>query len=233
MARAQVYCAIDRADMDAANALVAEVAPVVDGLKLGLEFFAANGPGGVRRVRSSGRPIFLDLKLFDIPNQVAGTVSAVARLQPQFLTLHASGGRAMLKAAVDATHDMPGRVRMLGVTVLTSLDDADLDSIGVHRSPADQVRALAEIALEAGCEGLVCAAAEVAMLRNTFGRQPLLVVPGIRPAGVPQGDQKRTLSPRDAQAAGADILVVGRPITDAESPAAAAETIVADLDGGS
>lgn len=231
MARAQVYSAIDRADLDVADALIAQVAPEVDGLKLGLEFFLSNGREGARRIARAGRPIFFDLKLKDIPNTVAAAVTAVTPLDPRFLTVHASGGRAMLEAAVGAARDAGSGVNLLGVTVLTSLDEADLDSIGVHRSAADQVRALAELALEAGCHGLVCSAAEVTMLRRTFGPQPTLVVPGIRPAGAPTGDQKRTLTPREAQEAGADVLVVGRPITDADDPAAAAAAIVAELGG--
>ncbi len=230
MARAQVYCAIDRGDLAAARDLAQAVAPAVDGLKLGLEFFAANGPAGIRLVRRLGRPIFLDLKLCDIPNTVAGAVRAVAPLQPRFVTLHAKGGRAMLRAAVAAAEETGSAVKLLAVTVLTSLDSADLQSLGVHRSPTDQVRALAELALEAGCDGLVCSAAEVAALRDTFGPQPILVVPGIRPGGEPVDDQKRTLGPAQAQAAGADVLVVGRPITAAEDPAAAAAALMAALE---
>ncbi len=169
----------------------------------------------------------------DIPNTVGGAVRAVTRLHPRFLTLHAAGGRAMLKAAVEAGRDGPGHVHMLAVTVLTSLDHADLDSIGVHRTPADQVRALGELALEAGCDGLVCSPAEVELLRQTFGPQPILAVPGIRPEGAPAGDQKRTLTPLEAQRAGADILVIGRPISDAPAPGEAAARIIASLEGAS
>lgn len=230
MARAQVYCAIDRGDLADADALARAVAPAVDGLKLGLEFFTANGPQGIRQIRRLGRPLFLDLKLCDIPNTVAGAVRSVGPLAPRFLTLHATGGKAMLRAAVDAGRDAGMATRFLGVTVLTSLDAADLHGLGVHRSPTDQVRNLAELALEAGCQGLVCSPAEVAMLRRTFGPQPTLVVPGIRPAGEPVGDQKRTLGPEEAQAAGADVLVIGRPITAAEDPPAAAAAIIAELE---
>ncbi len=232
MPRVQLYCAIDRGDVDEARALAASVGPAVDGLKLGLEFFVANGPAGVRLVKRTGRPLFLDLKLADIPNTVAGAVRAAARLQPRFLTLHAGGGRTMMRAAVDAVADGDVPMQLLAVTVLTSLDAADLHGLGVHRQPADQVRALAELALEAGCGGLVCSPAEVALLRDTFGPQPILVVPGIRPADAPAGDQKRTLTPREARDAGADVLVVGRPITAAERPGDAAVALRAELDEG-
>jgi len=233
MPRSQLYCAIDRADLPEARRLVQQVAPAVDGLKLGLEFFVANGPEGVGQLPRDGRPLFLDLKLADIPNTITGAVRAASRVQPRFLTLHAMGGRAMLRAAVDATAEAAAAggtsVQLLAVTVLTSLDGADLHALGVHRQPADQVRALAELALEAGCAGLVCAAAEVPSLRDSFGRQPILVVPGIRPASSPALDQKRTLTPREAQDAGADVLVVGRPITDAERPGEAAAAVMAEL----
>jgi orotidine-5'-phosphate decarboxylase len=232
MARVQLYCAIDRGDVGEARALAAAVGPAVDGLKLGLEFFVANGPAGVRLVKRAGRPLFLDLKLADIPNTVAGAVRAAARLQPRFLTVHAGGGKAMMRAAVDAVAAGGVPMQLLAVTVLTSLDAADLHGLGVHRQPADQVRALAELALEAGCGGLVCAPSEVALLRETFGPQPILVVPGIRPADAPAGDQKRTLTPREARDAGADVLVVGRPITAAERPGDAAVALRAELDDG-
>jgi orotidine-5'-phosphate decarboxylase len=232
MARVQLYCAIDRGDVGEARALAASVGPAVDGLKLGLEFFVANGPAGVRLVKRAGRPLFLDLKLADIPNTVAGAVRAAARLQPRFLTVHAGGGKAMMRAAVDAVAAGGVPMQLLAVTVLTSLDAADLHGLGVHRQPADQVRALAELALEAGCGGLVCAPSEVALLRETFGPQPILVVPGIRPADAPAGDQKRTLTPREARDAGADVLVVGRPITAAERPGDAAVALRAELDDG-
>jgi orotidine-5'-phosphate decarboxylase len=231
MPRAQLYCAIDRGDLRDARALAAAVGPAVDGLKLGLEFFVANGPAGVRLLKRNDQPIFLDLKLCDIPHTVDGAVRAAARMHPRFLTLHAGGGKAMMRAAVEAVADGGVPMQLLAVTVLTSLDADDLHGLGVHRQPADQVRAVAELALEAGCGGLVCSAAEVALLRETFGPQPILVVAGIRPADAPAGDQKRTVTPKEAQDAGADVLVVGRPITAAERPGDAAAAIRADLDG--
>ena len=232
MPPAEIYCAIDRGDVSEARALAQAVGPAVDGVKLGLEFFVANGPAGVRLLKRSGQPIFLDLKLCDIPNTVVGAVRAAGRLQPRFLTVHAGGGKAMMRTAVEAAADAGISTQLLAVTVLTSLDAGDLHGLGVHRQPADQVRALAELALEAGCGGLVCAAAEVALLRETFGPQPILVVAGIRPADTPAEDQKRTLTPKEASEVGADVLVVGRPITAAARPGEAAAAIRAELRAG-
>ncbi len=225
-----ICCAIDRPDLAGAVDLVRALADSVGWVKLGLEFFTANGPAGVGSVAATGVPLFLDLKLHDIPNTVEGAVRAVARLPVDLLTLHASGGRAMLQAAVRARDAAGRRLRLLGVTVLTSLDARDLEELGIARTPADQVLALAEIALEAGVDGLVCSPHEVAALRRRFGSSPLLVVPGIRPAGTAD-DQKRTLDPRRARELGADLLVIGRPITAAADPRAAARAILASLGG--
>lgn len=225
-----ICCAIDRPDLAGAVDLVRALADSVGWVKLGLEFFTANGPAGVGSVAATGVPLFLDLKLHDIPNTVEGAVRAVARLPVDLLTLHASGGRAMLQAAVRARDAAGRRLRLLGVTVLTSLDARDLEELGIARTPADQVLALAEIALEAGVDGLVCSPHEVAALRRRFGSSPLLVVPGIRPAGTAD-DQKRTLGPRRARELGADLLVIGRPITAAADPRAAARAILASLGG--
>jgi len=206
---------------------------VVGGLKLGLEFFVANGPKGVRRVVPADVPLFLDLKLHDIPNTVAGAVRAAAELAPLLLTLHAAGGPAMMRAAVDAAEraQLAGqaRIRLLGVTVLTSLDEGDLAALGQEGPVAEQVRRLALLARAGGLDGVVCSPREVAQLREVLGPDFLLVVPGIRPAGAQAGDQKRVMGPRAAMQAGADYLVVGRPITEAEHPAAAAQALLNEL----
>lgn len=225
MRRAAVYCAIDRADQAAALALARAIAPEVQGLKLGLEFFVANGPQGVAAIQELGLPIFLDLKLHDIPNTVAAAVRSAAGLGVRYLTVHASGGRAMLEAAATAAAAVPAAPRLLAVTVLTSLDDDDLRAQGVARDSGEQVAALAELARDAGIDGLVCSPKEVARLRQRLGAAAHLVVPGIRPADAAADDQKRTLSPADAQTAGADVLVIGRPIAAAADPAAAARAI--------
>jgi orotidine-5'-phosphate decarboxylase len=197
-------------------------------VKLGLEFFLANGAEGVRAL--AGVPVFLDLKLHDIPNTVAGAMRAVLPLRPRMLTLHASGGTAMLSAARSAAEEAGAdRPLLLGVTVLTSLDAAALDGIGVAGGPREQVLRLARLALAAGMDGLVCSPLEVAMLREDLGDDPVLVVPGIRPAGAAADDQARTMTPAEAVAAGADWLVVGRPITRAADPARAAAAIAAEI----
>jgi orotidine-5'-phosphate decarboxylase len=224
-----VFCAIDRPDLDGALALGRSLVGAVGGLKVGLEFVTANGPDGVRRIVDLGLPVFLDVKFHDIPNTVAGAVREAARLGVAMLTLHVSGGAAMLRAAVDSAHAALPCPKLLGVTVLTSIDDADLAAQGLLDKTADQVLRLGEIAWNAGVDGLVCAPQEVTMLRERFA-QTLLVVPGIRPAHSPRSDQKRTLGPAEAMAAGADILVIGRPITQAPDPRAAALAIATEIE---
>jgi orotidine-5'-phosphate decarboxylase len=224
-----VFCAIDRPDLDGALGLGRALAGVVGGLKVGLEFATANGPDGVRRIGALGLPLFLDLKFHDIPNTVAGAVRAAASLGVAMLTLHVAGGLAMLRAAVEAAHLEEPCPKLLGVTVLTSLDDADLATLGVPHNLTDQVLRLAELAWTAGLDGVICSPHELAPLREHFGREFKLVVPGIRPRAFAQGDQKRTMGPAEAIAAGADLLVVGRPITDAADPRAAAAAICAEI----
>jgi len=219
----RLIAALDTADREQAWHWANAVAPHCGMLKLGLEFFIANGQAGVAGITQA--PIFLDLKLHDIPNTVAGAVRALAGLAPAMLTLHAAGGEAMIAAARQAANEAARPPKLLAVTVLTSLDQAALHSIGVAGATAEQVLRLAELALEAGADGLVCSAHEVAALRAAFGRAPILVVPGIRPAGSDPGDQARVMTPRDALTAGADFLVVGRPITGARDPGHAASLI--------
>jgi orotidine-5'-phosphate decarboxylase len=216
-----VFVALDTVDAGRAHALATALAPHVGGVKLGLEFFCANGPAVVRDVAGE-TPLFLDLKLHDIPNTVAGAVRAVAPLRPAFLTLHASGGPAMLRAAADAAG---GRMKLLGVTVLTSLDEGDLERVGQRGAVSDQARRLARLARESGLAGVVCSPHEIRALRADCGPDFLLVVPGIRPPGTGSGDQKRVMTPSEALAAGADHLVVGRPITAASDPVAAARSL--------
>lgn len=229
--RIPVFCALDTTDLEAARRLAATAAAVGCGIKLGKEFFAAHGPEGVRRVRPDGTPLFLDLKFHDIPNTVAGAVRAAAgSMRPNFLTIHASGGAAMVQAAAAAAAACgPERPRILAVTVLTSLDAADLAAIGVAAPVEAQVRRLAKLAQDNGADGAVCAATEIVALRETCGRNFLLVVPGIRPAGADAGDQKRVMTPRQALNLGADWLVIGRPITGAADPAGAARAIAAEI----
>jgi orotidine-5'-phosphate decarboxylase len=224
-----VFCAIDRPDVDDALRLCHSLLGAVGGLKVGLEFTAANGPGGVRRVVELGAPVFLDAKLHDIPNTVAGAVRAICRLGVAMVTLHAAGGGSMLRAAVEATREAGRAPLLLGVTVLTSIDEADLRATGVSDNALDQVLRLADLSVDCGLRGLVCSPLEIAPLRQRFGREVMLVVPGIRLAGAAD-DQKRTMTPAEAIAAGADFLVVGRPITAAADPRAAALSIGAAID---
>jgi orotidine-5'-phosphate decarboxylase len=223
-----LIAALDSVDPQRVLGWAHAVAPHCGLLKLGLEFFLANGAAGVRLI--DDRPIFLDLKLHDIPNTVAGAVRAVLPLAPAMLTLHAAGGAAMIAAARhEAEQAGEARPLLLAVTVLTSLDAEALHATGVAGGPRQQVLRLARLALDAGADGLVCSAHEVAMLRDALGRTPVLVVPGIRPLGTDAGDQARVMTPRDAKDAGADWVVVGRPITKAVDPAAAAAAVAAEL----
>jgi orotidine-5'-phosphate decarboxylase len=231
--RNPILCAIDTPDPAAARCLADAVGPVVGGIKLGLEFFTATGREAVRRVAGTA-PLFLDLKLHDIPNTVEGAVRAVAPLEPMLLTLHCAGGAAMMTAAARAAAAAAGagslrRMKIIGVTVLTSLNDADLASVGQIGPALDQVRRLAALARQSGLDGVVCSPHEVAALRRDCGPDFLLVVPGIRPANATrQDDQKRVMTPRQALAAGADYLVIGRPITASPDPAAACRAILAE-----
>ena len=219
--------ALDTADAGQAAAWAKTLAPHCGLLKLGLEVFLAQGPAGVHAV--TARPIFLDLKLHDIPNTVAGAVRAVLPLRPRMLSLHAGGGARMIEAARHAADTIDDPPLLLAVTVLTSLDSSALHATGVAGGPRQQVLRLGRLAMDAGADGLVCSAHEAAMLRSALGSRPLLVTPGIRPAGTDADDQARTLTPREAADAGADWIVVGRPITGSADPAAAAAAIAAEL----
>ena len=220
-----IYVALDTPDLDRAKAIAKAVARHAGGLKLGLEFFAANGPAGVAELAHLGLPIFLDLKLHDIPNTVAKAVQSLRILEPAILTVHAAGGRAMLE---DAKAAAPAHTKVVAVTVLTSLDNRDLSRIGVSGGAHAQVVRLAGLAQEAGLDGIVCSGEEVAEVRKSW-KDGFFVVPGLRPAGGNSGDQKRTVTPRQARDDGASVLVVGRPITKAESPDDAARAIVGTL----
>ena len=229
-----IICAIDTPSLDAARRLSGGLIDVVGGLKLGLEFYVAHGPMGVRSIAEFGLPIFLDLKLHDIPNTVASAIRAVVPLRPAFVTLHASGGRAMLEAAAAAARDSAAdlglpRPRLLAVTVLTSLDEDDLKDVGQVSTPSHQVDRLATLAHSAHLDGVVCSAHEIEHLRSRFGTRFVLAVPGIRPAWATADDQKRVLTPSGAKARGADVLVIGRPITRATDPTAAARRIADEL----
>lgn len=231
-----IYVAVDTPDLGAATGLAATLAETAGGLKLGLEFFSANGARGVQQVAKAGGglPVFLDLKFHDIPNTVAGAVRAACAARPAMMTIHAAGGRAMMEAASKAAADGArehgvDRPLIVAVTVLTSLDQGDLGDIGVTRALDEQVRELALLARECHLDGVVCSPLEAAALRAACGPRFKLVVPGIRPTWAGGDDQKRTLTPAEAMDAGADILVIGRPITAAADPASACRRILAEL----
>ena len=220
-----IFVAIDTPDMERARAIATAVKRHAGGLKLGLEFFCHNGRNGVMELAELGLPIFLDLKLHDIPNTVAKSIQALAPITPAVLTVHAAGGRAMLE---DAKAAAPTGTRVVAVTVLTSLDGDDLASIGVKADNHSQVERLAALAKDAGLDGIVCSGNEVAAVRRKW-KDGFFVVPGIRPANSQLGDQKRVMTPRGAIDAGASILVIGRPVTGAADPAIALREIAGTL----
>ena len=220
-----VYLALDLPQLDAAKALAQKVRSHIGGLKLGLEFFCAHGHHGVHELAQVGLPIFLDLKLHDIPNTVAGAMQAIHVLEPAIVTVHASGGRAMMEDAKAAAGE---HTRVVAVTMLTSLDERDLARTGVTGSAHDQVMRLAELAEASGLDGIVCSGQEVGAVKKQW-KKGFFVVPGLRPAGSSVGDQKRVVTPRQARDDGASVLVIGRPISRADDPVAAARAIEATL----
>ncbi len=220
-----IYIAIDTPLLARAQEIVQRVRNHIGGIKLGLEFFCANGHHGVHEMRKFGLPIFLDLKLHDIPNTVAKAVQSLHPLEPAIITVHAAGGRAMLE---DAKAAAGIHTKVVAVTMLTSLDQTDLEETGVNGDSHAQVERLTLLAKEAGLDGIVCSGAEVAHARKLWPAG-YLVVPGVRPVGASKGDQKRAVTPREALDAGASILVIGRPITQSSEPDQAAREIEATL----
>jgi len=220
-----IFVALDTPDIARAKAIATRVRHHVGGIKLGLEFFMANGRHGVHEMADIGLPIFLDLKFHDIPNTVGKAVQALRPIEPAIITVHAAGGRAMLE---DAKAAAPTGTKVVAVTMLTSLDAGDLTSIGLSPDPHEQVVRLAELAKSAGVDGIVCSGEEVKAAHAAW-KDGFFVVPGVRPANGTAGDQKRVVTPRTALDAGASILVIGRPITQAEDPDLAAREIEATL----
>ncbi len=227
-----LFLALDLPRLDAAEALARKVKSHIGGLKLGLEFFCAHGHHGVHEIAKIGLPLFLDLKLHDIPNTVAAAMQAIHVLEPSIVTIHAAGGRAMMEDAKAAAGE---HCKVVAVTVLTSLDDGDLAATGISGTPHAQALRLAELAHSAGLDGIVCSGHEVGDVRRQW-KDGFFIVPGLRPAegngkpnGHAHGDQKRTVTPREARDAGASVLVIGRPISRAEDPIAAARAIEATL----
>jgi orotidine-5'-phosphate decarboxylase len=229
----RIFVALDTPEIERAAKLARALADDLGGVKIGKEFFTAQGPDGVSAV-AGAIPLFLDLKFHDIPNTVAGAVRAAVHMRPRIVNVHASGGRAMMQAAAEAAREAAedaevARPLVLGVTVLTSLDDGDLREVGQTGPSAAQVERLALLARDCGLDGVVCSPREIELLRRACGPEFILLVPGIRPAWAARGDQKRVMTPAAAVAAGADYLVIGRPITRADDPLAAARRIVGEL----
>lgn len=220
-----MFLALDLPQLDAARALAKKVKAHVGGVKLGMEFFYHHGHHGVHEIAHVGLPIFLDLKLHDIPNTVAGAMQAIHVLEPAIVTVHASGGRAMME---DAKAAAASGTKVVAVTMLTSLEERDLQRTGVAGSAHDQVLRLADLAQTAGLDGIVCSGKEVGHVHAQW-KDGFFVVPGLRPDGGPAGDQKRVVTPRQARDDGASVLVIGRPISRAEDPVAAARAIEATL----
>ena len=220
-----IYLALDLPRIEAAEALARKVSAHIGGIKLGLEFFCAHGHHGVHEIAKLGLPIFLDLKLHDIPNTVAAAMQAIHVLEPAIVTIHAAGGRAMMEDAKAAAGE---HCKVVAVTVLTSLDEADLQRTGITGSPHDQALRLADLAHSAGLDGIVCSGHEVASVHSQW-KDGFFVVPGLRPADGKSADQKRTVTPREARDAGASVLVIGRPISRADDPVAAVRAIEATL----
>lgn len=231
-----IFCAIDTTDIEHAKALAAAMERAGCGIKLGMEFFNAQGPQGIREIKDSypELALFIDLKYHDIPNTVAGAIRAIAPIGAEFVNVHASGGLDMMRAARDAMDEESDKVgtkpgKVLGVTVLTSLDDAAISDIGFQGSAADNVERLAALTQKASLDGVVCSAREIELVRKTCGADFDLMVPGIRPAGAENGDQKRVMTPEEALHIGATHLVIGRPITQAEDPASKAQSLSTKL----
>lgn len=230
----RIFVPLDTPDLERGIALVRQLSGLVGGVKIGKEFFTALGPQGVIRIAEFGMPLFLDLKFHDIPNTVAGAIRSGVHLRPVIVDVHAQGGRAMMASAAEAARDEAAKLNIarplvLGVTVLTSLDASDLNDMGVAGSTEVQVVRLARLAHASGLDGVVCSGEEIVPLRAALGSDFKLLVPGIRPAWSVAGDQKRILTPGEAVRRGADFLVIGRAITDAPDPRAAAQRIADEI----
>lgn len=230
----RIFCALDTTSTEVAVATATNLLGVVGGVKLGLEFYCSAGADGFKAVAETGMPIFLDLKFHDIPNTVAGAIRAVAPLAPSILTIHTQGGPDMMRRAAETAAEEADRHGVkkpwvVGVTLLTSLDNDDLAAMSIAGTTATVVPTLAGLAQASGLDGIVCSPKEISMVRSQTARDFRLIVPGIRPEGSAAGDQKRVMTPQAAVSAGADVLVIGRPITGADDPVAAARAIADSL----
>ncbi len=224
-----IFCAIDTSDIDKAVALVNQISPHIGGIKLGLEFFTSSGLLGLEKIKKLEIPIFIDLKLYDIPNTVKQALSNILQFEPEYTTLHISGGSEMLIECVNVRDKFNSRAKLIGVTMLTSFNDTLISEIGIEKSIKENVKRLTQLAVDCGMDGIVCSPLEIVEVKNTHESKLQIISPGIRGKEDVSHDQKRTLSAKEAIEAGADILVVGRPITNAQDPAIAAENIYSEI----
>ena len=224
-----IFCAIDTNKIETATSLVNQIKPYIGGIKLGLEFFTSCGIAGCHTMKEFNLPLFIDLKLHDIPNTVTSALRGIFSLEPTYTTLHISGGSEMLKSSVNLKNELESKTNLLGVTILTSFDDNTIDELGFGSSVKHSIEQLTSIAHESGLDGIVCSPKEVKNIKESYKDGLKLIVPGIRGKSNSNDDQKRTLSAKEAISAGADILVIGRPITKAKDPAKAAENLLQEI----
>ena len=224
-----IYCAIDTNDINQALSIIDKIKESIGGIKLGLEFYTHCGNEGVNKIKELGLPIFIDLKLFDIPNTAKSALHGILMLKPEFTTLHISGGSEMIRECVNIKNSNQSKTNLIGVTVLTSFDEYRIKEVGVHNSIDDQVLSLARLANENNLDGIVCSPQEIRRIKHETENNLKLIVPGIRNINDDTNDQKRTMNASEAINAGADILVIGRPITMANDPAEAAFKIFKSL----
>ena len=229
MTKNPIYCAIDTNSFDVAVRIIDEIHPHIGGIKLGLEFFTSCGLNGIEKIQKYNLPLFLDLKLYDIPNTVTKSLVNILALSPEYTTVHVSGGKKMLQECVNLKKELNSKTNLIGVTMLTSFDDNSAGEIGIKGSVDKSVENLSKLAFNCGMDGIVCSPKEIRKIKETFGSKLKVIVPGIRNDTGSSDDQKRTLSAKEAIDLGADIIVVGRPITSAESPMNAAKTFIQSI----
>ena len=224
-----IFCAVDISEIDKAVTLVDQISPHIGGIKLGLEFFSSCGLLGLEKIKKFEIPIFIDLKLYDIPNTVKKALSNILQFEPKYTTLHLSGGSEMLTECVNVRNELNSITKLIGVTMLTSFNDKLISEIGIEKSVNENVKQLTQLAVNCGMDGIVCSPLEISEVKNTHGSNLQIISPGIRSKENNSNDQKRILSAKEAIEAGADILVIGRPITNAKDPAKAAENIYSEI----
>lgn len=230
MIKNPIYCAIDTSSIDDALRMIDEIQPYIGGIKLGLEFFTSCGLNGIERIQKLNIPLFIDLKLYDIPNTVTKSLENILSLKPEYTTVHVSGGKKMLQECVNLKNKLNSSTNLIGVTLLTSFDDNCVEEIGLNGSVDKNVENLSRLACNCGIDGIVCSPMEIRKIKATFGAKLKVIVPGIRNDTGSIDDQKRTLSAKEAIDFGADIIVVGRPITSAESPVNAAKRFIQSIE---